>query len=159
MSEKYLTDKLALVTGASRGLGKAIAVRLAELGATVIGTATSELGAKKITECFAEHGLQGKGIILNVAEQDSVDHMFTVLKADYRLPDILVNSAGITRDNLLLRMKDDEWFDVINTNLNGVYRVTKPVIKAMMKQRWGRIINISSVSGITGLPGQTNYSA
>lgn len=140
-----LTGKTALVTGASRGIGFAIAETLKKMGATVIGTATTEEGAKKI---------QGK--VLNVADPDSI----TALLADIpNGPDILVNNAGITRDNLLLRMKEEEWSAVIETNLTGVFRLTKACLKPMLKARWGRIITIGSVSGIMGNPGQTNYSA
>lgn len=158
MSE-LLTEKLAIVTGATRGIGAAIALHLAQEGATVIGTATSNEGAERITQVFAKHKLKGEGFILDVADQASVDAFYNQLKEKYASPDILVNNAGITRDNLLLRMKDEEWDEVLNTNLTGVYRMTKLPLRDMIKKRWGRIIILSSVSGLAGLPGQGNYSA
>lgn len=157
MTEKY-KDKTVLVTGASRGIGKAIAAKFAAQGAFVIGTATTEASANQITKNFTSDNLSGSGLILNIADKLSVEDFENKLK-QLNAPDILVNNAGITRDNLLMRMKDDEWEDVVNTNLTGMYRVTKLCLRAMMKARYGRIINISSVVGLSGNAGQTNYSA
>jgi len=149
-----LSGKIALVTGASRGIGEAIAKQLAEQGAFVIGTATCDKGAAHISNYL---GTQGKGVVLNLSEQSSIEQLTETLKD--QAPDILVCNAGIARDNLLLRMKDEEWSSVINTNLNSVFYLTRWAIKSMLKKRWGRIINISSVSGLLGNPGQTNYAA
>ena len=157
MAEKY-KDKIVLITGASRGIGKAIANNFAEQGAFVIGTATTQGSAEQISKDFETHNYSGKGLVLNIADKSSVEEFNNVLK-ELHTPNILVNNAGITRDNLLMRMKDDEWEDVVNTNLTGMYRVTKLCMRAMMKARYGRIINISSVVGLSGNPGQTNYSA
>lgn len=154
-----LADKIALVTGASRGIGKAIASALAEQGATVIGTATSEAGAQAITDSFKSAGFPGQGMVLNVSNPDSIAECLKKIADEYGSPDILVNNAGITRDNLLMAMKDDQWDDIISTNLTSVFRLSKAVIRPMMKKRAGRIINISSVVGATGNPGQTNYAA
>ncbi len=154
-----IKDKVALVTGASRGIGAAIADQLGAEGAVVIGTATSEAGAEKISARFAEKGLNGKGMVLNVTDPDSVAELMAALKADCGLPAILVNNAGITKDNLLMRMSDEEWFDVVNTNLSAVFRLSKACLRGMMKARWGRIINISSVVGEMGNAGQSNYAA
>lgn len=154
-----LSEKVALVTGATRGIGKAIAMRLGREGALVMGTATSMTGVEAIQQYFAEHNIQGQAFLLDVTDQEGVDAMLTEIQLAYGVPTILVNNAGITRDNLLLRMRDEEWFDVINTNLNSVYRLCKVCIKGMVKARWGRIINISSVSGIAGSAGQVNYAA
>jgi 3-oxoacyl-[acyl-carrier protein] reductase len=154
-----MQDKVALVTGASRGIGAAIAMSLGEKGATVIGTATSEAGAKKISARFAEQGVKGKGMVLNVASQESIDSLMEAVREEFGAPLILVNNAGITKDNILMRMKDDEWFDVIDTNLNSIYRLSKACVRGMTKARWGRIINISSVVGAMGNAGQTNYCA
>ena len=154
-----LTDKVALVTGASRGIGAAIADLLGTEGATVIGTATSEEGAAKITARLKEKGIKGKGMALNVADPESIASVVAAITEEYGAPAILVNNAGITKDNLLMRMKDDEWFDVIDTNLNAIYRLTKACLRGMSKARWGRIINIGSVVGAMGNPGQTNYCA
>ena len=151
--------KVALVTGASRGIGAAIADDLGAKGATVIGTATSEGGAEKISARFTEKGIQGVGKVLNVTDADSVTTLLKDIQGEYGAPAILVNNAGITKDNLLMRMGDDEWFDVINTNLSAVYRLSKGCLRGMMKARWGRIINISSVVGSMGNAGQSNYAA
>lgn len=159
MGEKTLEGKIALITGASRGIGKAILKGLLDEGATVVGTATSQPGADKITQFIKESGGQGEGMVLNMSEKTSIEALMDSIKGKFEGPHILVNNAGITRDNLLMRMKDDEWNDVINTNLSGIFHLTKACIRPMMKQRWGRIINISSVSGMMGNPGQCNYSA
>lgn len=150
-----LEGKIALVTGASRGIGKAIAEQLVSLGATVVGTATSENGANNISEYLGDNG---KGLVLNVTDKDSIKALFDTMKADFGNIDILVNNAGITRDNLMLRMKDDEWNDIINTNLNSVFHLSKAVLRGMMKARFGRIINIGSVVGTMGNAGQVNYA-
>ena len=152
-----LEGEIALVTGASRGIGKAIAEKLAADGATVIGTATSESGAAKITEYLAASG--GKGMMLNVTDADSVKDVIKAITDTFGAVSILVNNAGITRDNLLMMMKDEQWDDIINTNLSSIYRVSKAVLRPMTKARKGRIINIASVVGLTGNPGQTNYAA
>lgn len=154
-----LNDKVALVTGASRGIGAAIAEQLGKTGAVVIGTATSVSGAEKITARFAELGVRGAGKVLNVTDADSVAALLKEVGEEFGAPAILVNNAGITKDNLLMRMSDEEWFDVINTNLSSIYRLSKGVLRGMMKARWGRIINISSVVGAMGNPGQSNYAA
>ncbi len=154
-----IVEKVALVTGASRGIGAAIADHLGAEGAVVIGTATSESGAEKITARFAEKGIKGAGKVLNVTDADSVAALLKDIQAEYGAPAILVNNAGITKDNLLMRMSDDEWFDVINTNLSAIYRLSKACLRGMMKARWGRIINISSVVGSMGNAGQSNYAA
>lgn len=154
-----LHDKVALVTGASRGIGAAIAEQLGKAGAVVIGTATSEAGAEKISARFAEFGIKGKGMVLNVTDANSVTNLLKEIGDEFGAPAILVNNAGITKDNLLMRMSDEEWFDVINTNLSSIYRLSKGVLRGMMKARWGRIINISSVVGAMGNPGQSNYAA
>ncbi len=156
MSQK---GKIALVTGASRGIGHAIALALGKSGCTVIGTATTAEGAAKITTIFENSNIDGCGMVLNVAEMDSIDQAITQIKSRYNtMPAILVNNAAITRDNLLLRMKEDEWDDVITTNLNSIFRLTKACLRDMIKARWGRIINIGSVVGSTGNPGQGNYA-
>ena len=152
-------DKIALVTGASRGIGAAIANSLGSFGATVVGTATSSDGAKKISERFKNLNIKGEGHILNVSDSDSVENIIASIKAKYEAPSILINNAGITKDNILLRMKDEEWLDVMDTNLNAIYRLSKACLRGMTKARWGRIITIGSVVASTGNPGQTNYSA
>ena len=154
-----LEHQIALITGASRGIGKAIATAMGEAGACVIGTATSEPGINAIKESFNAHGIQGHACILNVAETASVEQLGMHLKAANLTPTILVNNAGITRDNLLLRMKDEEWDAVINTNLNSVFRLTRLCLRDMIKARQGRIINITSVVASSGNAGQCNYSA
>ena len=154
-----LQGKVALVTGASRGIGQAIAFELGRQGAIVIGTATSEAGAARIGEALKEQGIQGAGLMLDVASSESVDAVLEQIQKDFGAVAILVNNAGITRDNLMLRMKDDEWFDVINTNLNSLFRLSKAVLRGMTKARWGRIISIGSVVGAMGNAGQANYAA
>jgi 3-oxoacyl-[acyl-carrier protein] reductase len=151
--------RVALVTGASRGIGQAIALSLGQEGATVIGTATTAEGADKITAAFEAAGIQGCGLSLNVALPESIEAVMGVIKERYGMPAILVNNAAITQDNLLLRMKEDEWDSVIETNLNSIYRLTKVCLRDMLKARWGRIISIGSVVGSTGNPGQVNYAA
>lgn len=151
-----LEGKVALVTGASRGIGKAIAEQLAALGAKVVGTATSEKGAAAISDYL---GANGKGLVLNVTDANSVEQCLAQIKESFGEIDILVNNAGITRDNLLMRMKDEEWFDIMQTNLTSVYRLSKAVLRSMMKKRFGRIITIGSVVGSMGNAGQTNYAA
>ncbi|VVE89302.1 3-oxoacyl-ACP reductase FabG [Pandoraea bronchicola] len=156
---KQLDNLVALVTGASRGIGRAIALELARQGATVVGTATSEAGAQGISDYFAQAGLAGKGVVLNVTDADGVAAALDDILKQHGKLDILVNNAGITRDNLAMRMKDDEWDDVIDTNLKAIFRLSRAVIKPMMKARSGRIINVTSVVGSAGNPGQANYAA
>lgn len=151
--------KVALVTGATRGIGKAIAINLSEAGFVVIGTATSENGAQSITDYLSSAGNTGKGYVLNVADFESIPVFFKEITAAFGAPDVVVNNAGITHDNLLLRMKTNDWDSVINTNLSSVFHISKTAIKTMTKKRWGRIINISSVVGSAGNPGQANYCA
>jgi len=154
-----LTDKIALVTGASRGIGRAIALKLAQTGAYVIGTATSEQGATAINDLLREQNLAGEGVVLDVTSKDRVENLMTQLSDQNKLPSILVNNAGVTCDNLLLRMDDEEWYRVIETNLNAVFRLSKACIKPMFRARWGRIISVGSVVGASGNSGQTNYTA
>ena len=156
MSEKDLTGQIALVTGASRGLGQAIALELAKRGATVVGTATSEAGAQGITEQLSALG--GRGVVLNVTDVAACDALLAELAKEGG-PHILVNNAGITRDGLIMRMKDEDWDAVLDTNLSAVFRLCRGVIKPMMKARGGRIINVTSVVGSSGNPGQANYAA
>ncbi len=154
-----LTDKVALVTGASRGIGRAIAMRLGAEGAIVVGTATTEAGAEAISQVLAEAGIRGRGLCLDVADNESVTAVVKAVTEEFGAPVILVNNAGITRDNILMRMKDDEWDSVINTNLGSIYRLSKACVRGMTKAREGRIINISSVVGSMGNAGQSNYAA
>ncbi|MDF2868087.1 MAG: 3-oxoacyl-(acyl-carrier protein) reductase [Gammaproteobacteria bacterium] len=154
-----LEGRVALVTGASRGIGKAIALALAESGATVIGTATTTAGADNISAYLHEVSAKGAGMLLNVTQADTIEAVLQEIEQKFGAPTILINNAGITRDNLLLRMKDDEWQAVIDTNLTAIYHLSKRCIRAMMKNKWGRIINISSVVGSMGNPGQANYAA
>jgi len=151
-----MTKQIALITGASRGIGRAIAERLADDGFFVIGTATSDAGAESISAYLGENG---KGMKLDVADSESVATVIKTINDEFGTPTVLVNNAGITRDNLLMRMKDDEWDDIINTNLTSVFRMSKAVLRGMMKVKTGRIINISSVVGSTGNAGQANYAA
>ncbi len=152
-------NEIALVSGASRGIGKAIALSLGQQGATVIGTATSEAGAQAISQYLSEAGVKGTGMVLDVADAASVEAVVKAVGVQFSAPTILVNNAGITRDNLLMRMKDDEWDAVINTNLSSIYRLSKACMRGMMKAKRGRIISIASVVGATGNPGQANYAA
>ena len=153
------TGKVVLVTGASRGIGQAIAIQFAESGATVIGTATTQAGADRITQAIqASNGL-GVGMALNVCDEAQIESVLKQILSEYGVPAILVNNAGVTQDNLLLRMKQSQWDEVIDTNLTAVYRLIKACLRGMMKMRWGRVINISSVVGVTGNPGQANYCA
>jgi 3-oxoacyl-[acyl-carrier protein] reductase len=151
-----MAKQTALVTGASRGIGRAIAERLADDGFFVVGTATSDAGADSISGYLGE---KGKGIKLDVADAESIAEVIKMVNDEFGAPAVLVNNAGITRDNLLMRMKDDEWDDIINTNLTSVFRMSKAVLRGMMKAKTGRIINISSVVGFTGNAGQANYAA
>jgi 3-oxoacyl-[acyl-carrier protein] reductase len=151
-----LNGKIALVTGASRGIGKAIAEHLVTMGATVIGTATSDNGATAISEYLSANGT---GMVLNVTDNESMTDLLSKINEEFGAIDVLVNNAGITRDNLLMRMKDDEWNDIIQTNLTSVFKLSKAVLRGMMKKRHGRIVNIGSVVGSTGNAGQANYAA
>lgn len=159
MSEQQLANQVVLVTGASRGIGKAIALALGKAGGYVVGTATSEKGAEQITVYLREAGIAGEGKMLDVRDADAVTALVDTISSERGSIGVLVNNAGITRDNLLMRMKDDEWDDIINTNLSSVYRVSKACLRGMMKARTGRIINIASVVGSMGNAGQTNYAA
>jgi len=154
-----LNEKLVLVTGASRGIGRAIALTLGNAGATVIGTATSDEGAANISKTFIENNILGKGMKLNVTDNDQISALINSITEDYGSVDILINNAGITRDNILVRMKEDEWDDIINTNLSSVYKMSKGVLRGMIKKKSGRIISITSVVGSMGNAGQSNYAA
>lgn len=154
-----LDGKIALVTGASRGIGQAIALNLAKKGAYVIGTATAEKGRDVINKWFKENNVQGEGHILDISNNASIEQLMDTLTAQEKIPSILVNNAGITCDNLLLRMEDDEWSAVLNTNLTSVFRLSKLCLRPMIRARWGRIINIGSVVGSSGNAGQANYTA
>lgn len=154
-----MTDKVALVTGASRGIGQAIAKQLGADGFTVVGTATTESGAEKISAYLKEAGIAGEGMALNVTSADSVAGVVKRITEQFAAPLVLVNNAGITKDNILMRMKEDEWDDVLNTNLSSIYRLSKACVRGMTKARWGRIINVSSVVGSMGNTGQSNYAA
>lgn len=154
-----LNDKVAFVTGATRGIGRAIALELGKQGATVIGTATSEDGAGKISAYLAEAGVKGKGVMLDVTDSARTDGVLAEAAKEFGVITILVNNAGITRDNLAMRMGDDEWDAVIDTNLKAVFRLTRGVMRGMMKARFGRVVNITSVVGYSGNPGQANYCA
>lgn len=156
---KIFEGKTALVTGATRGIGRSIALHLAKKGAFVIGTATTEAGSLEISELFQQANCYGDGVVLDVANQDSVDDLMAKLTEQDKIPSILVNNAGITADNLMLRMDDDEWYRVIETNLNAIYRLSKACLKPMFRARWGRIITIGSVVGSSGNSGQVNYTA
>ena len=154
-----LNGKLVLVTGASRGIGRAIALTLGAAGATVIGTATSDQGAVNISKIFTENNILGKGMKLNVTDNEQISDLLKNITKDYGSVDILINNAGITRDNILVRMKEDEWDDIISTNLTSVYKMSKCVLRGMLKKRAGRIISITSVVGAMGNAGQSNYAA
>lgn len=154
-----LENEIALITGASRGIGQAIALELAAQGATVIGTATSGKGAQAITEYISAAGGKGIGLVLDVTDQESIDSTIKKIAEEYSAASILVNNAGITRDNLLMKMKDEEWDAIMQTNLTSLFKVSRACIRAMMKARKGRIISIASVVGVSGNAGQTNYGA
>lgn len=154
-----LEGKIALVTGASRGIGKSIAIKLAQQGAIVIGTATSETGANAISQYFTDENLNGKGLVLDVTQSASIEETLELLSKENSAPGILVNNAGITADNLLLRMDDEEWYKVMETNLSSVFKMSKICLKSMFRARWGRIISIGSVVGSSGNTGQVNYTA
>tara|TARA_Y100000385_G_scaffold184108_1_gene190172 strand:+ start:1003 stop:1743 length:741 start_codon:yes stop_codon:yes gene_type:complete len=154
-----LDGKIVLITGASRGIGKAIALTLGEAGATVVGTATTESGADNISKVFADNNISGKGIKLNVTNNEQISSLVKIVNEDFGPIDILINNAGITRDNILLRMKEDEWEDIIETNLTSIYKMSKSVLRGMIKNRSGRIISITSVVGAMGNAGQSNYAA
>jgi 3-oxoacyl-[acyl-carrier protein] reductase len=154
-----LENKIALVTGASRGIGQAIAHKLGQHGAIVVGTATTEQGAGIITQYLNKSNIKGTGIVLNVNDADQISNAINTIRSQYGDVEILINNAGITRDNLLVRMKDEEWDEIMDTNLKSAFRLSRAVLRSMMKARYGRIINISSVVGAIGNIGQTNYAA
>jgi 3-oxoacyl-[acyl-carrier protein] reductase len=158
-NKKELENEIALVTGASRGIGLAIALELGRQGATVIGSATSNDGAAKISEALRAANIKGQGVTLNVTDPGSIDTVMTEIENAWGVPSILVNNAGITRDNLLMRMKDEEWDSIMDTNLKSIFRMSKAVLRGMTKARKGRIISISSIVGASGNPGQCNYAA
>ena len=159
MSENAATQRVALVTGASRGIGRAILDTLGQQGLAVVGTATTEAGAQAIDARIKAAGMRGAGMMLNVTDSAAVEQVVKTITEQFGSPTILVNNAGITRDNIMMRMKEEEWSEVIETNLNSVFRVTKACLRGMTKARWGRIVNISSVVGSMGNAGQTNYAA
>ena len=159
MRGTMLQNQIALITGTSRGIGKAIALKLGKDGATVIGTATTDEGVKSISNYLSEAGIKGKGIILNVNDTDQIRNLFTEIRKEFGEVTILVNNAGITRDDLLVRMKDEKWDEVIGTNLKAIFRLSREVLRSMMMARSGRIINIASIVGSTGNAGQSNYAA
>jgi 3-oxoacyl-[acyl-carrier protein] reductase len=154
-----LDGKVALVTGATRGIGRAIALRLGQQGATVVGTATSKEGAQTITDFLKAEGVHGVGMMLNVTDAEAIETVVSETESTYGAPAILINNAGITRDNLLIRMKDDDWDEIISTNLTPIYKLSKRCVRAMTKARSGRIITITSVVGVMGNAGQSNYAA
>ena len=154
-----LENEIAFVSGASRGIGKEIALALGAQGATVIGTATSENGAENISNYLKENDIKGQGMVMNVTDQDSITDTVKAIAEGFGTPSILINNAGITRDNLVMRMKDAEWDDIMNTNLSSIFRVSRACLRGMMKAKKGRIISIASVVGATGNAGQANYSA
>lgn len=154
-----IENKVAVVSGASRGIGKAIALELARRGAVVAGTATTEEGARSISDYLSQAGARGRGYQLDVVSEESVETFAGQVQTDFGVPEILVNNAGITRDNLMLRMKPEEWQSVIETNLGSVFRMSRVLLRGMTRARWGRIISISSVVGSSGNPGQSNYAA
>ncbi len=154
-----LSGKIVLVTGASRGIGQAIAQSLGCRGAIILGTATTEKGAASMTSVFREQGIEGRGYVLDVSKVTSIETSLLTMRQDFGAPHILVNNAGITRDALILRMSDEQWMEVLATNLSGAFFLTRACLKAMLKKRWGRIVNIASVVGSTGNPGQSNYVA
>jgi len=154
-----LENEIAFVSGASRGIGKEIALSLGAQGAIVVGTATSENGAENISKYLKDNNISGKGMVMNVTDQDSITDTIKQIGEDFGAPTILINNAGITRDNLVMRMKDAEWDDIMNTNLSSIFRVSKACLRGMMKAKKGRIISIASVVGVTGNAGQANYSA
>ena len=152
-----LDGKIVLVTGATRGIGKATALTLGGAGTTVIGTATSEAGANNVSKILEDNNISGEGVVLDVTDNNQILSLVETIKKDFGSVDILVNNAGITRDNILLRMKEDEWEDIINTNLSSIYKMSKSVLRGMIKKRSGRIISITSVVGAMGNAGQSNY--
>lgn len=158
-NEGVLQGKIALVTGASRGIGQGIALALAKAGATVIGTATTERGAESISGLFKTEGVLGQGMVLNLTSAESIQALVAAIKSSYGAVNILVNNAAITQDNIFLRMKEEEWISVIQTDLNAIFSLTKACVRDMLKAHWGRVINIGSVVGATGNPGQVNYCA
>ena len=154
-----MKNKIAFITGATRGIGQAIALNLGLEGAKIVGSATTKDGAKNITKMLKEKGIDGVGIVLDVSKDEQISSVIDTINTTFGSIDILVNNAGITRDNLLIRMNIEQWLDVIDTNLSSVYKMSKAVLRTMMKNRYGRIISITSVVGLTGNAGQTNYSA